>query len=65
MDLQAYKRVLGSHILPNAEFLAGKKLKFQQDNVPVQANNSKKHSLLVHVETLKRPDLNPKNEFKG
>jgi hypothetical protein len=53
MNSEAYHSVLASHLLPNAEFLAGKNWKYQQDNAPIHSNNSTKNWFQVNnVETL-------------
>ena len=47
INSQSHQHVLESHLLRNAEFLAGEKWKFQQDNAPVHASNSTKHSTML------------------
>ena len=52
MSLEAHQRVPGSLLLPNAEFYAGKILKFQQNIISVYVSNRAKHSSLINnVET--------------
>jgi hypothetical protein len=53
MNSEAYQSVLASHLLPNAELLAGKNWKYQQDNAPSHSSNSTKNWFQVNnVETL-------------
>ncbi|GBL74723.1 hypothetical protein AVEN_243597-1 [Araneus ventricosus] len=70
MNLQAYQSVLASHLLSNAEFLAGENWKYQQDNALIHSSNSAKNWFQVNnVETLKWtakfPDRNPVENLWG
>ena len=54
INSQSYQRILKSHLLPNAGFLAGENLKFQPGNAPVHMSNGTKLWFLVNsVETWK------------
>ncbi|GBO38001.1 Transposable element Tc3 transposase [Araneus ventricosus] len=71
MNSQAYQSVLASHLLPNAEFLAGENWKYQQDNAPIHSSNSTKNWFQANnVETLKwsrqwSSDLSPIENLWG
>ncbi|GBM29315.1 Transposable element Tc3 transposase [Araneus ventricosus] len=54
MNSQTYQIALASHLLPNAEFLAGENWKYQQDNAPFHSSNNTKNWFQVNnAETLK------------
>ena len=70
INSQSYQRILKSHLLPNAGFLAGENLKFQPGNAPVHMSNGTKLWFLVNsVETwkwpVKSPDFNPIKNIWG
>ena len=70
MNSQIYQRVLRSHLLPNAGFLAEENWKFQQNNALVHASNNTKYSFLVNIVEIlkfqaKYPDFNPTENLLG
>ena len=42
MNSESYKIVFRDHLLPNVVYLAGEKLIFQQDNIPIHESRLKK-----------------------